>query len=532
MSSSLRAFTPAWLAHDPAATALLSPRDAPTDRAAATRAAAQRAIDPAVLASLHRRYPTPTPAQAAHLKALAAGGAACVVSGQQAGLFGGPLYTLHKAAAAIRTAAALGAEAGCPCVPIFWLQNEDHDYAEIDHTVIPDGHDALRTLRVPGDPADDGRPVGARRLGAAVIDQLAALAATLPAGPHREATLALIGAHYRPEAAPDAAFAGLMDALFADRGLLIVDPRAPGLADAAAPLHRWALAHAQPIADALAARAEALTAAGFTAQVYIRPGAPLSFFHPDGADAPRWRLAPAGPDAWRRCGPDDTLPRAAVQAAPAAHFSTSALLRPLLQDTWLPTAAYLGGPGEIAYLAQCPPLYQLAERPLPLWIHRARLRLTTPALRRVLDQLGVTADDLGAGRDALLTRCATAQAGHPTPEAVRAALHAPLAALEAFAPTAAALDRGLAKATARAQASVRRQADRLADRYARTLAQQDATTAQRLDRALTWLQPAGAPQERVLNWTAFAPAVGPQALVQALLDAVVPFDPSVHEVAL
>ena len=523
MSTARRPFTSAWLAGETAACALLPAPTDPAARAAAVHRAAGPVSAP-VMAALRAATPDPHPAQAAHLAALACGEAACVVTGQQAGLFGGPLYTLHKAASVIAHARALTDESGRRCVPVFWLQSEDHDFAEIATCHLVDQGHAPLAVSVPGDPAEADRSVGARRLGPPVEAALDRLAHSLPDGPHRAATLALLRQHYRPDASPVAAFAGLMDALFRAHGLLLLDPRAPGLAAAARPVHRFALDQAGPIAAALTARARALAEAGFKVQVHVRPRAPLSFYHPAGPDGPRARLVPDGPDAWAL--PDGArLPRAGAGDAPG-HFSTSALLRPLLQDTWLPTAAYVGGPGEIAYLAQVGPLYPLAGQPQPLAIHRNRFWLTTPALERTLGHLGLGADDLSAPRAELLTRLGTAGAGQIEPAALAAALIEPLSAtLDDFAPTAAAVDRGLAKAATRARRRMARLAERLADRYARDLARNDATTRARLDRARAWLRPGDGPQERTLNWAAFGPAIGPEALVARLVDAATPFDP-------
>ena len=72
-------------------------------------------------------------AREANLQALAQPGTVVVVTGQQVGLFLGPLYSFYKAASAVIVARALQQETGVRCVPVFWLQSEDHDFEEIDH---------------------------------------------------------------------------------------------------------------------------------------------------------------------------------------------------------------------------------------------------------------------------------------------------------------------------------------------------------------------------------------------------------------
>lgn len=520
-------YTPAWLADDASALALL-PRAAadPDGRKAAVAAAAERRVDPAVLAALEARYAGDA-RRRAHLDRLRAGGAACVVTGQQAGLFCGPLYSVHKAASAIRLAERLEAETGTPCVAIFWLQSEDHDFDEIAtaHTLAA----GLVSLTVEADPADAGRPVADRRLGASVEPALDALADALAGLGEAEAVMALWRAAYRAEVSPTAAFRRIIEETFAEWGLLVLDPRdpeAPALARAAAPVHRRAIAEAEPIAEVLRARVAALEAAGFPVQVHVRPGAPLSFWHDDGGA--RFRLEPAE-SGWTTC---EAKPRPVSSAALDAalsdtpgRLSTSALLRPMLQDTWLPTAAYVGGPGEIAYFAQLPPLYTAFGLPLPLIVHRCRFRVIDSTAERLLDQLGLDPDALGRPRHDLLAAICGDGGAHPDPDALEAALTEPVArALADFRPHADALDKGLAKMADKTAETLADVARRLVERYRRTLARNDEVAVQRLDRLLDRLWPNGGPQERTLGLPWFAARYGLSAFARAVVAEADPCD--------
>ena len=493
-----RPFTPAWLAREPAATALL-PRgfDDPAARAAAVQAA-QRAVHPGVLEALARR-----PANAgASLDALR-DGAVCVVTGQQMGLFGGPLFTLYKAAAAVVNARALAAETGVPCVPVFWLQSDDHDFAEIATCRVLDGE-----VGVPADPSDT-RSVAALRFGPEVEGALDGLAELLGEG--ADEVMATLRACYAPGVAPDVAFAALIERMFKGTGLLVLDPRDPAMVEAARPIHLRAMAEAPAIADALVQRTQALESAGFFVQVHVRPQAPLSFVHQGSLDGPRRRV--------------DTP----VQDAP---FSTSALLRPLVQDLLLPTAAYVGGPGELAYFAQLPPLYAHFGRPMPLAVPRARFRIIDATTRRLLEQTGLTPDEVALPRDALLARLGQARPGQPTPDALNEGLRAVLPVLADFTPHAAALDKGLLRATEQTAAAMAEGIERLIDRYRRTLARTDEVLVERLDRLRARLQPDGAPQERVYGWPTFAARVGVEAFTRAVLQATLPFDGGLKDLHL
>ena len=219
-----------------------------------------------------------SPARDAHLRALRAG-ACAVVTGQQTGLFLGPLYTLYKAASAIRLARFLAERWGTPVVPVFWLQTEDHDAAEIAVCHVARGGDPPLTLALPV--ADEAVSVAERVLPDEVSDRLAELAGAIARLPHGEEHLACLSRHYRPGAGWGRAFAGVLSSLFAEEGLVLLDPRDPALAPLAAPGHRRALTDSDSIARALALRGEALEASGFHPGVHVRPSAPLSFFHPE-----------------------------------------------------------------------------------------------------------------------------------------------------------------------------------------------------------------------------------------------------------
>ncbi len=531
-------FATSWLRGEPEATVLLPPAmRSLADRAAAVQVATRKRLDPQLLAVIQRQNAAlpPSPARAAHVALLGQPGTVVVVTGQQAGLFLGPLYTLYKAATAIAAARQLTAETGVACVPLFWLQTEDHDFAEIDHVFVPQtGAEPHKIALAPSAPSRV--PVAHRHLGPDVLDALDALALQLAGLPHADEVLALLRAAYMPGVTVTAAFAQTLAALFADAGLVFLDPRDPAFAPLAAPLHRRCLLAAAPLAALLEAQADRLRAGGFAPQVHIRPGAPLSFVAPDAVDGPRYRLDPhANPETWSLVG----HPQHATVTTPQvldwlAHeplrLSTSALSRPLLQDLLLPTAGYVGGPGEMAYFAQLSPLYADFGLTLPLVIHRDRFVLLDARTRQFLDTHGLTTTDLTAPRDDVLRQLAAHGPG--TPPDVR--LAAMLAALDLDGLTAelTALDPNLAKAAARTRETVADALAKLLDKHAKALAQRDQATVERLDRARLWLAPGGTPQERVYGMPGPAARFGLQPLLAAVLAACQPFAAQVQDLTL
>ena len=511
----------------------------PDDAAARVQAtrAAVRPLAPEIHAALVAQNARLAPSRARELNLAALRqGAAAVVTGQQVGLFLGPLYTLYKAASAIQVARALAAAAGVPVVPIFWLQTEDHDLPEIASCGLAGAGGEPASVALPAS-AQDRTSIAHRVLPDGVDGCLAELREQLGGLAHAEAHLARLARHYRAGAGWAQAFAGLLAELFADEGLVFVDPRDPALAPAARPVHERALADAGPIAALLAERASLLGERGFAAPVHVRAGAPLCFFHPDGPTGPRFRLEPdpADGDRFLEVGGTRAHTRAELRAALAAEplrFSTSALLRPILQDTWLPTVAYVGGPGELAYFAQLRPLYAHFGLRMPLVLLRARFRLVEARTRRLLDRLGLQPADAARGEDELLARLRRDDPAWPAAADLERRLLAPFeAALAELAAAVTSAGPQLERALAKTRTSVTRSVGKLGARYQKTLLHRDGELVDAVRRLCMQLQPEGIPQERHHGLPYHAARVGDRALVEQVLAAVSPFDPAVKDLS-
>ncbi len=498
----------------------------PADR----RRAVDRAVRPvasAVADTLEAQNARLAPSRArtdhlAHLRR----GAAAVVTGQQVGLFLGPLYTIYKAASAVSAARALAVETGKPVVPIFWLQTEDHDLVEIANSNVPCAAGPPLEINLPASP-DQRISIASCRLPdevAGCLDQLRRELAHLPnSTPH----LARLARHYVPAAGWSAAFAGLLGELFAEEGLVLFDPRDAGVGPATMPMHRRSLEQALPIAEALERRVDDLAQAGFAAPVHIRHAAPLSFFHPQGPAGARYRLDPT-PDGFVEVGGhgSHTLPEllALLEAEPL-RFSTSALLRPILQDTLLPTAAYVGGPGEIAYFAQLGPLYEAHHLPMPLVVPRARLRVIEAKTTRLLQRLHLSPDDAARPEDELL-----AQADAGTTSAldgkslIRMLLEPFEGALRKVGEQIADTGPGLRGAIEKTNHSVEHAVTKLIDKFEKARLHQNVSRVADVRRAKEVLYPHGTPQERVYGLAYFAARYGERPFIEQVLKAIVPFD--------
>jgi bacillithiol biosynthesis cysteine-adding enzyme BshC len=491
----------------------------------------------------------PSAARARHLDALASPGTAVVATGQQVGLFLGPLYTFYKAASAVAVARALEREAGVRCVPLFWLQTEDHDFPEVNHCHVPAPGEGCERIALLEDPPGDPRArtsLAHRVLGGEVAGGLAAMGDALQSLPDAEAVMGLLRAHYRPGVSMAAAFGGVIAALFAEEGILVLDPRDPAVARLAAPVHRLAWTHAEALTAALEARSGRLEADGFNVQITVR-GASLSFFHENSPEGPRYRLERDG-IGWRAPGMDapiSTEEVLRVLESQPLRFSTSALLRPILQDTLLPTAAYVAGPGEINYFAQLEPLYRAYELPLPMVVPRARFRLVDSRARALLETLGLQPADAELATDEIARRLAPSKpVSPPAPasgirvgpaqEAVSEDLRTRLLQgiskeLDSLEGTA---DEGLSKAIRRTRESVAHNVDRLVRRYEGLRQQRDRITHQRIERLRTALAHEGVPQERYYCLAPFAARHGFAQLKARVFESLEPFAGAVKDIPL
>jgi len=324
-------------------------------------------------------------------------GAVTVVTGQQVGLLGGPAFCVYKALTAIRLANELTAN-GTNAVAVFWLATEDHDLAEIDHTFFG-ARAALERFDLSPPGAEDRR-VGEIPLGESVRE-ISSRACGMLEGPAAEDVARWISESYRPEETFGSAFAKLMTRVFAGRGLIFLDPLSPELHRLSAQTILRALKEYEALAEELVARSAALGHAGFHAQVKVSENSTLVFRIVDGqrvAIRPKNGGFVAGniqesfEETWK-----------AVEDHPE-QFSANALLRPVIQDTLLPTIAYIGGPAEIAYHAQTSLVYKRLLGRAPAILPRAGFTLVPPHVANLLKKYNVDVKDIFAGRQNLRSK--------------------------------------------------------------------------------------------------------------------------------
>lgn len=461
----------------------------------------------------------PSAARDAALARLRQPGALAVTSGQQPGLFTGPLYTVHKALSTAALARVLERQWGRPVVPIFWLAGDDHDFAEASEASWLTADGALASAALPPRPPEAPlTPMYRQTLGEGVAVALEALTAGLPATEFRDATLAWLGRHYRPEATVAAAFAGAMAELLAPAGIACFDSTHPAVKRAAAPLVLRALERAADIDADLERQADAAGEDAKTSGVVLGDGAALVML--EGSQGRDRLVAADGGFVTRRGRERFDLPalRRIAESEPT-RLSPNVLLRPVIESALLPTVAYLGGPAELRYLALTPPIYRrlgvVPQRPLPRWSGV----LVEPRVDRVMEKFGVDLQDLSGPPGALESRLVRSQLPAETRvalERLREALESGYAAIERGA---GEIDPTLVRPVQGARNQALAGAQDVEKKLVQHLKRRQETELSQIARARTAVQPGGKPQERVLTVAPLIARYGP-ALVTDLGEAI------------
>jgi bacillithiol synthase len=446
-------------------------------------------------------------------------GAAAIVTGQQVGLFGGPMFAIYKALTAVKLADEATA-AGVDAVPVFWLATSDHDLAEVNHVSIPGPDGLLRTLATSSHGVP-GAPVSNVRLGEEILPVVEEAASLLG----DSEALQFLRVAYRPGETLGTAFARFYAQLFAQWGVILLDASDAELHRVAAPIYRTAIERAQDLESRLLDRGQALESAGYYQQVKVTHSSVLLFTLRDGARTPIHRregashaveFAIGGEPGAERLSSAELLDRI---AATPENFSPNVLLRPVVQDYLLPTLAYTGGAAEAAYFAQAGAVYEaILGRVTPI-VPRFSATLVEPKVQRWLGQYDITVRDVLDGPEALRQRLAS----RTLPAGLQAAFErANISVEESFSglkEALAKLDPTLVEASQTGASKVRYQLDRLRERaMAAELRRSEVVSrhAQALSQAL---YPENALQERGVAGVYFVAHHGTE-LLQTIHDTM------------
>ena len=438
----------------------------------------------------------PSGVAAERLASASKGRGAVVTTGQQPGLFGGPLYTLCKALSALALADQLQEMTGIPVAPVFWAATDDADFREASVTAVSVSGGAQR-LKIDHQEAL-GRSMADMPLGdvSAELEALSrAAGSTIDQIP-----LDLLKKFYNPRATIGAAYVSLLRELFAPLGIAVLDAAHAATRSSALPVLRSALEKSGLIAERLAARSSEIEAVGHKPQVHDVAGLSLVFSSEKGE---RKRIPI----------------KAAARHLNDTNLGPNVLLRPIVERALLPTVTYVGGAAEIAYFAQIGPIADAIGAARPAIVPRWSCTIIEPHVERILEKLYLLPEDLQAPHE---VEHRVAHARLPKPviaelAATRAALNERLDALSVavdaeHAPVSAAVTGGL-------RANLMRRLDRFERRLVAAAKRQHAETMEEIATARGSLYPFGATQERILNFVPFLARYGRELQSEMLSEA-------------
>jgi bacillithiol synthase len=474
-----------------------------------------------VIAAQQQRRGAPPEARAS-VERLRQPRAVAVLTGQQAGAFGGPLYTLLKAVTALGLASRIRQAHGVPAVAVFWIDAEDHDWEEIGSCQVFDAEVQPRAVRLVPPPGAGALPVGRLVFDDSVGAALDELTSHMPPTEFTATLMTRLRSAYRPGVSPSEAFGRFLEFTLGEFGLVVYDASD----QAAKPLARQIFVRDVQfpgLTSELAAEAgRRLVDLGYHAQVVAHPDS-LAIFSLDGERQPiRFRDS-----VFDIAGRTVSQPELVAEvAANPGSFSPNVLLRPLVQDALFPTVAYVAGPNELAYLGQLKGVYAHFGVPMPLMVPRASATLLDSAGVRFLTKHRLSIDTLHSQDESALNRLLEGA----LPEDVEGAYQAAAAALgdpiDRLVRAVPAIDPTLEGAARSAAGRIHHELQGLHTKIIHAAKRRDETLRRQFTRTRAQAFPGGHAQERAIGFVSFLNRCGP-ALVGQLIGQL-PLDPGYH----
>jgi bacillithiol synthase len=424
-----------------------------------------------------------------------------VVSGQQAGLFTGPLYTIYKALSAVKLAGCLS-QRHTKAVPVFWMATEDHDFVEVARAEFVNRECQLGNVSVSTSLHQEGQPVGQVLLDGSINEVIEQLLAQLPNSEFIDDLKEILSDAWQPSRSYGDAFARMMTALLGSHGLIFLDPRDARLKQLAAPLYAEAARRAPVIAEAVEKRSRELEAGGYHAQVVATANSFPLFLHDEGGARHALTRSENGKYRTKVSADEyssDELAELALKQP--EKFSPNVTLRAVVQDYLLPTVTYLGGAAEIAYFAQTSEVYRVLDRPITPILPRSSLTMIERHTGRVLERYGLKLADVFPGFDTVLARVVEEHLGAETAQSFKRSEETVNAELDKLREQLSAIDPTLVDALETGRRKIKYQLDGLRTRFHRAQMARDEAAQRQLKRALDQLYPEKDLQERHINIT-------------------------------
>lgn len=432
-----------------------------------------------------------------------------VVSGQQAGLLTGPLYTIYKALSAVKHAECLRGR-GFKAVPVFWIATEDHDFLEVSNAFVIDRTGELAEVRNEPKRCYDNLPVGYVKLDDSIGETIDDLFRKLSHTEFTDELRGLVEAAWASGADYGDAFARMMTRLTEKYGLILLCPLDERLKRIAQPVYIDAIERSDQIVAALRARSEQLVDRGYHAQVLIDEDYFPLFWQAKNRRRHALKKTKDGTFKARDLEREFTRDELAAIARSEPHrFSPSVVLRSVVQDYLLPTVCYYGGAAEIAYFAQSGEVYRILGRPVTTILHRQSFTFVESKHGKTMSRFDLSIPDLFEGAEILVPKIVenylnadTARLFAEVEEKINIELNRLDQNLVTVEPT-------LADGLAKRRRKIIYHIGNLRRKFYRAQYQKDESIRRRFETAFAALLPQGHLQERTVNVTSYLNHYGP-----------------------
>ena len=437
-----------------------------------------------------------------------------IVTGQQLGLFGGPLYTLFKIITSIQLADRYERELGILAVPVFWLEGEDHDFEEIASATFLQGDDPTKVTYAPENGAESKKAIGRMVIQSEMVEAVSRLEEILQPTDFKDDLIGLITKAYAPGQTMLQAFVTVINAMLGEGKVLFVSPDDPKLKALSSDLFAKELSD-YATSSALLESASAQLKDAYHAQVQTKPT--NLFLH---SESGRIALDANSNGFETRDGrPFSKTEIENLLREDPGQFSPNVVLRPLMQDSVLPTAAYIAGPGEVAYFAQFKKLYQWAGLEMPIIYPRASATILEKRIDKIVQKLNVPIPAFAEQFERLFSQVVLDNMEVDLEGAFKASSTHLHKAINEIKPIIEQVDKSLVRSSDALRNEMMKEWNRLKDRVLKAERQQQDVVKGQLYRASSNLFPFETPQERALSPLYFLNKYGPtfgQTLINTL----------------
>lgn len=429
-----------------------------------------------------------------------------VITGQQAGLFTGPLLTIYKTLSTIKLTELLNDEYEYKFIPVFWVVSDDHDFDEVNHLSLVNGASQVRRIVYQPEGEYARFPVGTIPVDNRFNAVLEQFSEKTPETEFKASVQQMVRTSYSEARSVADGFCRFMANLFREYGLVVVDPRDPDLTVLAAPVFEMEIGDPEKSTSCVLKTGEQLSRHGYHQQIHLRPGHLNIFLEIDG----------------RRCSISEKDERfqtdrgsysreeilKLLRSSPE-RFSPNVVLRPIVRSHLLPTAAYIGGPAEISYYAQLKDVFSFFGVPQPIVYPRVRGTLIEGKIRRILDRHSIDPMNVYTNSDGVVNDIVKGS----LPETFRTVFQETEEDMKRFfgkiRDAVTPIDSSLNDLVTRSRNRLAHDIEKIEKKVIQARKKSEEVIVQQIEKVKTNLFPNGEYQERVLNIVPFLILYGP-----------------------